>query len=63
MWCFLRTTRYSNSEVSDIVAEIINTKSSEVYIETTALESKIDQLFYELYGLTAEEIKIIETKN
>jgi len=27
---------------------------------TTALEAKIDQLVYELYGLTEEEIKIVE---
>jgi adenine-specific DNA-methyltransferase len=33
----------------------INTKA-----DTTALESEIDQLVYQLYGLTEEEIKIVE---
>jgi type I restriction-modification system DNA methylase subunit len=31
-------------------------------IDTTSLESEIDQLVYQLYGLTAEEIKIVEGK-
>jgi len=28
--------------------------------DTSALESQIDQLVYQLYGLTSEEIKIVE---
>lgn len=28
--------------------------------DTSKLEGKIDQLVYELYGLTEEEIKIVE---
>jgi len=30
--------------------------------DTTALEKQIDRLVYELYGLTGEEIEIIERK-
>jgi hypothetical protein len=30
--------------------------------DTSKLEGEIDQLVYELYGLTEEEIKIVENK-
>ena len=30
--------------------------------DTTALEAEIDQLVYQLHGLTAEEIAIVEGK-
>ncbi|MGH9949663.1 MAG: hypothetical protein ACRD6X_21035 [Pyrinomonadaceae bacterium] len=30
--------------------------------DTTELESRIDEMVYELYGLTAEEIAIVEGK-
>jgi hypothetical protein len=30
------------------------------YVDTTALEREIDRLVYELYGLTEEEIAIVE---
>ena len=39
------------------VDEIINTKKEN--LDTTDLESQIDQLVYELYDLTEEEIKIV----
>ncbi len=29
-------------------------------IDTTELESEIDQMVYELYGLTEDEIKVVE---
>jgi len=30
---------------------------------TTTLEAEIDRMVYELYGLTEEEIRIVEGKN
>jgi len=30
--------------------------------DTTALESVIDQMVYELYGLTEEEVRVMEGK-
>jgi len=43
---------------------IPNKITSELYgynqINTTALEREIDQLVYALYGLTEEEIEIVE---
>lgn len=45
-------------EMEAIVNEIIALKKQDA--DTTALESQIDQLVYQLYGLTEEEIAIVE---
>jgi len=42
--------------------EILKIKKHNSLSETTALESEIDQLVYKLYGLTEDEIKIVEGK-
>ncbi|GAB4348258.1 MAG: hypothetical protein OHK0038_27770 [Flammeovirgaceae bacterium] len=39
---------------------MINLKSQNPSADTTALETQIDQMVYQLYDLTEEEIKIIE---
>jgi hypothetical protein len=39
---------------------ILTAKKSDPKADTTALEKAIDQLVYQLYGLTEEEIKIVE---
>lgn len=46
--------------IIDIVNEIIAAKKSFPNADTTALEKEIDQLVYQLYGLTEDEIKIVE---
>ena len=43
-----------------IVNQILTAKRSDPKADTTALETEIDQLVYQLYELTAEEVKIIE---
>jgi adenine-specific DNA-methyltransferase len=43
-----------------LVEEILNLKNHDPYAETKELENKIDQLVYELYGLSREEIGIVE---
>ncbi len=43
-----------------LVDQIITAKKLDPKADTTALETEIDQLVYQLYELTAEEIKIIE---
>ncbi len=43
-----------------IVNQILAAKKSDPKADTTVLETEIDQLVYQLYGLTEEEIKIIE---
>ena len=46
--------------IEDFVNQIINIKQSDPSININYLESQIDQLVYQLYGLTDDEIKIIE---
>ena len=41
---------------------ILAAKKEDISADTSTLDHKIDQLVYSLYGLTAEEIKIIEGK-
>ena len=45
----------------NLVTQILQTKKSDPAADTSALELEIDQLVYELYGLTEEEIRIVET--
>ena len=54
-------TKISSTDLETKVAEIISLKAKEKEMNTTDLENQIDQLVYELYGLTKEEIKIIES--
>ena len=44
-----------------LVDEILTKKKQNSSEDTTDLEGKIDKLVYELYGLTDEEIKVVET--
>jgi hypothetical protein len=49
--------------IIQIVDKILTAKKSDLKADTTALEKAIDQLVYQLYGLTEEEIKIVEGKS
>jgi adenine-specific DNA-methyltransferase len=42
------------------VVQILSFKKIDPYADTTTMEKEIDQMVYELYGLTEEEIKIVE---
>ena len=44
----------------EIVEKLIIQKTNNLNEDLKELELKIDQLVYELYGLTAEEIEIVE---
>ena len=46
--------------VESLTQHILNKKQANNSAETTDLENQIDQLVYQLYALTEEEIKIIE---
>ena len=46
--------------VANLVDEIIKLKATKPIVDTSALESQIDQLVYQLYDLTPEEIAIVE---
>jgi hypothetical protein len=48
------------SKITNIVQQINLQKKNNRSEDTTDLENQIDQLVYELYGLTEEEIKIVE---
>ncbi len=47
-------------EIKNIVNSIIELKKQNPSADTSALESEIDRLVYRLYGLTEEEIEIVE---
>ena len=47
-------------EIESLVQKCLDAKKSDPKADTTALEKAIDQLVYQLYGLTEEEIKIVE---
>ena len=49
-------------EISILAERIIIVKQNNNLTDTSALESEIDQIVYRLYGLTEEEIAIIEKK-
>ena len=42
--------------------KILIAKKSDPKADTTALEKEIDQLVYQLYGLTEEEIKTVSVQ-
>ncbi|MCC5934341.1 MAG: class I SAM-dependent DNA methyltransferase [Balneolales bacterium] len=47
-------------KLEPIVEQILSLKKQNPQADTSALEAQIDQLVYQLYGLTEEEIKIVE---
>ena len=47
-------------EIVELVNQIMYSKKCNSSADTSALESEIDSLLYQLYGLTEEEIKIVE---
>jgi hypothetical protein len=46
--------------VERLVERILTAKRRDAEADVSALEREIDQLVYALYGLTADEIKIVE---
>jgi hypothetical protein len=48
------------ADIVKLVKEILVAKKSNPEAELTHLERQIDQMVYELYGLTAEEIAVVE---
>ena len=54
--------RNEQEDIADRVNTVLSAKASNPSADTSALESEIDRLVYQLYGLTDEEIAIIEKK-
>ncbi len=48
------------TKISSIVEKILSAKRHDQAIDTERWEKEIDHLVYEIYGLTNEEISIIE---
>jgi hypothetical protein len=53
-------SKINSIEIEGKVIEIISQKAKDKEADTRALENQIDKLVYDLYGLTEEEIKIVE---
>jgi len=49
--------------VEALVDQILTAKKKDPNADTSALEKKIDEMVYALYGLTPEEIAIVEGNN
>ena len=49
-------------KISDLAKQVLNNKAGNPSVDTSSLESEIDRLVYQLYGLTEDEIKIVEGK-
>jgi hypothetical protein len=54
------TDSHQKNIIIDIVDEILIAKKGDRHADTSELEKAIDDLVYQLYGLTEEEIKIVE---
>jgi len=50
----------NNKELKSLVDQILTAKEEDPETDTSELEEEIDQLVYELYGLSEEEIGIVE---
>jgi hypothetical protein len=56
----LNVNKGQQKSIIDLSDKILTTKKSNPQADTTDLETEIDRLVYELYGLTEEEIQIVE---
>ena len=50
-------------QIEKLVDEIIAAKTATPDADVLSLENEIDRVVYSLYGLTAEEIAIVEGEN
>ena len=53
-------TSAQQQKIIVLVDKILATKKQDFSADTGTFESEIDKLVYDLYGLTDEEVKIIE---
>ena len=59
----LNTTHEQEEKVIVLVDRILAAKKADPAADTSALEAEIDQLVYKLYGLTDEEIAVVEGRD
>ena len=55
-----KVNKKQESQITELVDQILTKKKSNPEADITVEEKEIDKLVYELYGLTEEEIKIVE---
>ena len=55
-----KATPSQQQQIVDLVNKILATKKTDPNANTSALEREIDGIVYGLYGLTEEEIAVIE---
>ena len=55
--------KVNQKPITNLVSRILAAKRTNPVADTSALEREIDQLVYQLYDLTPEEIKIVEGEN
>jgi adenine-specific DNA-methyltransferase len=58
-----KAEKINQTNLEELSLEIIIVKKQNPSADTTDLENQIDHLVYQLYGLTKEEIQIIESKS
>ena len=58
-----KSTSDEQKPIIKLVNQILAAKHADPTADTSTLERQIDQLVYQLYGLTPEEIKIVEVKD
>ena len=59
----IQTSEISKKAIALLVDQILTVKKGDRNADTSELEKAIDDLVYQLYGLTEEEIKIVEGAN
>ena len=57
---FVALQKMEAKKIQSCVDQILSLKKRNLETDTCELERKIDQVVYELYGLTEDEIKIVE---
>ena len=55
-------SKEQEQQLAELASNILKEKESNNSADTSALESEIDRFVYHLYGLTEEEIRIVEGK-
>lgn len=55
-----KATTNQQNPIINLVKQIVNIKQNDPLADVSSFEREIDQKVYELYGLTDEEIRVIE---
>ena len=58
-----KADKTQEEQIATIANHILSTKKTDPLADTSALEAEIDRLVYDLYGLTEDEIAIVEGTN